>query len=119
MNESGTPLLSVAQTRDGVWSVNERGPGRVAIAYMRARAAAIDVELVSNLVATRRAEPGIVQRFVDGMRALRIGDPMSPDTEIGPLALETVQEEMIRIGWCRLTPCASWSAKAQSANSTI
>ncbi len=33
MDESGTPLLSVTQTRDGVWSVNERGPGRVAIAY--------------------------------------------------------------------------------------
>jgi hypothetical protein len=28
-----TPLLSVTQTRDGVWSVNERGPSRVAIAY--------------------------------------------------------------------------------------
>ena len=25
--------LSVSQTRDGVWSVNERGPSRVAIAY--------------------------------------------------------------------------------------
>lgn len=25
--------LSVVQTRDGVWSVNERGPNRVAIAY--------------------------------------------------------------------------------------
>lgn len=33
MDESGTPLLSVSQTRDGVWSVNERGPTRVAIAY--------------------------------------------------------------------------------------
>ena len=32
MDESGTPLLSVTQTRDGVWSVNERGPTRVAIA---------------------------------------------------------------------------------------
>ena len=31
MNE--TPLLSVARTRDGVWSVNERGRGRVAVAY--------------------------------------------------------------------------------------
>jgi uncharacterized lipoprotein YddW (UPF0748 family) len=28
---------------------------------------AIDVELASNLVATRRAEPGIVQRFIDAM----------------------------------------------------
>jgi hypothetical protein len=27
------PLLSVEPTRDGVWSVNERGPSRVAIAY--------------------------------------------------------------------------------------
>ena len=33
MADSGTPLLSVVQTRDGVWSVNERGPARVAIAY--------------------------------------------------------------------------------------
>ena len=30
---AGVPLLSVARNRDGVWSVNERGPGRVAIAY--------------------------------------------------------------------------------------
>jgi len=31
--KSGVPLLSVARSRDGVWSVNERGPDRVAIAY--------------------------------------------------------------------------------------
>jgi hypothetical protein len=28
-----TPLLSVALSKDGVWSVNERGPSRVAVAY--------------------------------------------------------------------------------------
>ena len=28
-----TTELSVSRTRDGVWSVNERGPSRVAIAY--------------------------------------------------------------------------------------
>ena len=33
MLDPATPLLSVVQTRDGVWSVNERGPSRVAIAY--------------------------------------------------------------------------------------
>jgi hypothetical protein len=33
MSDSGTPVLSVLQTRDGVWSVNERGPNRTAIAY--------------------------------------------------------------------------------------
>jgi hypothetical protein len=32
-DDAGTPLLSVTQTRDGVWSVNERGPTRVAITY--------------------------------------------------------------------------------------
>lgn len=31
MNE--TPVLAVTRTRDGVWSVNERGPSRVAVAY--------------------------------------------------------------------------------------
>ena len=30
---SEAPLLSVTRTRDGVWSVNERGPSRVAVAY--------------------------------------------------------------------------------------
>ena len=36
MGDSGTPLVSVTQTRDGVWSVNERGPTRVAIVFMAA-----------------------------------------------------------------------------------
>jgi len=27
------PQLSVTETKDGIWSVNERGPSRVAIAY--------------------------------------------------------------------------------------
>jgi hypothetical protein len=31
--EAPTSLLSVAETHDGVWSVNERGPSRVAVAY--------------------------------------------------------------------------------------
>ena len=33
MGAANMPLLSVAPTEDGVWSVNERGPSRVAIAY--------------------------------------------------------------------------------------
>ena len=38
MPEQGrTPLLSVALSKDGVWSVNERGPGRVAVAYFPSR----------------------------------------------------------------------------------
>lgn len=38
------------------------------------------------------------RRFVDGMRALKVGDPLNPDTEIGPLAtpdiLKTVDEQV-------------------------
>jgi hypothetical protein len=33
MSEERAPLLSVVLSRDGVWSVNERGPSRVAVAY--------------------------------------------------------------------------------------
>jgi hypothetical protein len=33
MPEPITPLLSVVLSKDGIWSVNERGPGRVAVAY--------------------------------------------------------------------------------------
>jgi hypothetical protein len=52
MNESGTPLLSVTQTRDGVWSVNERGPGRVAIAYFPSKWGAL-----RHAVRSARAKP--------------------------------------------------------------
>ena len=33
MGERARAQVSVTRTRDGVWSVNERGPSRVAIAY--------------------------------------------------------------------------------------
>jgi hypothetical protein len=33
MREEAKPLLSVTLSKDGVWSVNERGPSRVAVAY--------------------------------------------------------------------------------------
>ena len=32
-DQPGTALLSVTLSKDGVWSVNERGPSRVAVAY--------------------------------------------------------------------------------------
>jgi hypothetical protein len=35
------PLLSVGETKDGVWSVNERGPSRVAIAYFPSKWSAL------------------------------------------------------------------------------
>jgi succinate-semialdehyde dehydrogenase / glutarate-semialdehyde dehydrogenase len=34
------------------------------------------------------------QRFTQGMRALRVGDPLDPATEIGPLATESIRDEL-------------------------
>ncbi len=34
------------------------------------------------------------QRFVEGMRALRVGDPMDPATQVGPLATASIRDEV-------------------------
>ena len=34
------------------------------------------------------------RRFVAGMRALRVGDPMDPDTDVGPLATSDIADEL-------------------------
>ncbi|HEX2188771.1 MAG TPA: aldehyde dehydrogenase family protein, partial [Longimicrobiaceae bacterium] len=34
------------------------------------------------------------RRFVEGMRALRVGDPMDPETQVGPLATESIRDEV-------------------------
>jgi hypothetical protein len=44
--------LSVAETRDGVWSVNERGPSRVAVAYFPSKFGA-----VKHALRVARAKP--------------------------------------------------------------
>lgn len=41
------------------------------------------------------AEP-FIRRFVEGMRALKVGDPMDPDTGIGPLATPEILEDLDR-----------------------
>jgi len=41
MQPEATPLLSVALSKDGVWSVNERGPSRVAVAYFPSKMGAM------------------------------------------------------------------------------
>ena len=46
------PLLSVLQNKDGVWSVNERGPSRVAIAYFPSKWGAL-----KHAVRVARAKP--------------------------------------------------------------
>ena len=60
-DESGTPILSVSQTRDGVWSVNERGPARVAIAYFPTKWRALR-HAVKVARARRRCRVAILER---------------------------------------------------------
>jgi hypothetical protein len=68
--ESPTPLLSVAETRDGVWSVNERGPSRVAIAYFPSKWGAMK-HAVRVAHAKPRCRVAVVER--DGtVRAARV-----------------------------------------------
>lgn len=57
----GTPLLSVTQTRDGVWSVNERSPTRVAIAYFPTKWGAMR-HAVRLAKARRRCRVAILER---------------------------------------------------------
>jgi len=55
------PLLSVTQTRDGVWSVNERGPSRVAIAYFPSKWGAMR-HAVRVALAKPRCRVAVVER---------------------------------------------------------
>jgi len=72
------PLLSVSETKDGVWSVNERGPSRVAIAYFPSKWGALK-HAVRVAHAKPRCRVAVVER--DGtVRAARdyahgSGDP--------------------------------------------
>jgi hypothetical protein len=61
MDESGAAVLAVTQTRDGVWSVNERGPGRVAIAYFPSKWGALK-HAVRLARAKRRCRVAVLER---------------------------------------------------------
>lgn len=61
MAAAGAPLLSVTQTKDGVWSVNERGPTRVAIAYFPNKWGAMK-HAVRVAKAKRRARVAVLER---------------------------------------------------------
>ena len=55
------PVLSVVETRDGVWSVNERGPSRVAIAYFPSKWGAMK-HAVRVALAKPRCRVAVVER---------------------------------------------------------
>jgi hypothetical protein len=55
-----TPLLSVACTRDGVWSVNERSRSRVAVAYFPSKWGAMR-HAVRSALARRRCRVAVLE----------------------------------------------------------
>ena len=56
-----TPVLSVTLSKDGVWSVNERGPSRVAVSYFPTRWGAMK-HAVRVAKAKRRCRVAVVER---------------------------------------------------------
>lgn len=70
------PVLSVAETRDGVWCVNERGPSRVAIAYFPSKWGAMK-HAVRVALAKPRCRVAVVER--DGSSRLVRDYDQGPD----------------------------------------
>ena len=75
--EQPRPVLSVTQTRDGVWSVNERGPSRVAIAYFPSKWGAMK-HAVRVALAKPRCRVAVVER--DGSSRLVRDYDQGPDS---------------------------------------
>jgi len=55
-----TPVLSVLLSKDGVWSVNERGPNRTAVAYFPTKWGAMK-HAVRVAKAKRRCRVAVIQ----------------------------------------------------------
>lgn len=75
---SNTPLLSVTLSKDGVWSVNERGPSRVAVAYFPSKWGAMK-HAVRVARAKRRCRVAVLER--DGTVRLA-HDYDNPDPQV-------------------------------------
>jgi hypothetical protein len=79
--EAKSPLLSVALNKDGVWSVNERGPSRVAVAYFPSKWGAMR-HAVRVARAKRRCRVAVLES--DGaVRVARDYDNAEPGVETG------------------------------------
>lgn len=75
--DEARPVLSVTQTRDGVWSVNERGASRVAIAYFPSKWGAMK-HAVRVALAKPRCRVAVVER--DGSSRLVRDYDHGPDS---------------------------------------
>lgn len=79
--QAGEPaLLSVAPTRDGLWCVNERGPGRVAVAYFPSKLGALK-HAVKSARARPRARVAVLHGD-GGVAASRSYDSPAPPPEV-------------------------------------
>lgn len=61
MQPEATPLVSVTLSKDGIWSVNERGPSRVAVAYFPSKWGAMR-HAVRVARAKRRCRVAVLER---------------------------------------------------------
>lgn len=61
MADQPTPVLSVLLSKDGVWSVNERGPNRTAVAYFPSKWGAMR-HAVRVAKAKRRCRVAVLER---------------------------------------------------------
>lgn len=61
------PLLCVTLSKDGIWSVNERGPGRVAVAYFPSKWGAM-----RHAVRVARAKPRCRVAVLEAGGAVRL-----------------------------------------------
>jgi len=61
MSAEPVPLFSIAPTQDGVWSVNERGPATVALAYFPSKWGALK-HAVRAAKTRRRARVAVLER---------------------------------------------------------
>jgi hypothetical protein len=73
-----TPTLAVTQTRDGVWSVNERGPSRVAVAYFPSKWGAM-----KHAVRVARAKSRCRVALVERNGAVRLSREYRQDPQEG------------------------------------
>jgi hypothetical protein len=76
--DPATPMLAVTQTRDGVWSVNERGPSRVAVAYFPSKWGAM-----KHAVRVARAKPRCRVAVLERGGVVRLSREYRQDPESG------------------------------------
>ena len=76
------PLLSVTLSTDGVWSVNERGPSRVAVAYFPSKWGAMR-HAVREARAKRRCRVAVLEAD-GGVRVARDYDNPEPSGPEAP-----------------------------------